>query len=311
MSRPRRQIGHGIYAWAKKEKCSCEPCRKVRSAYAKRLAYDHATGAGRKVDAEPIRKHLLRLLEHGGRAQVANAIGIYPSVLDNIVEGKPGKGPAKFVHRPTAEKIVAATPAMVAAQPRLMSGVGLWRRIQALEYMGYSKSMIAAELGHSETQIFGYLKTTSTWSTTIETMHEVYVRLRDVPGTSERAKFSAYRNDWKPPMCWDDETIDDPETKPYPAACVAWECTRPVVKHSLCKQHREFVRQRRGFEKNRYYGEAVRALRGRELQDSDRLRQEIRQLRAIGFATPAEVAYRLGKTKEYIEKHWEAVDAAR
>lgn len=305
MSRPRTHVGHGVYSWAKKQKCPCAPCREACSIYAKRLKYDHHTGRGRKVDAEPLREHIYELLEHGPRATVAHAIGIYPSVLDNILDGKDGKGPAPFVLRPTAAKIWATTVEKVQAEPRMVDAVGIRRRVQALEYMGYTKAMLARELGVNESQVFSYVKSVTSWTTTIEKIHEVYVRLRDVPGPSQRARFSAYRNDWRAPMCWDDETIDDPEATPGPAACVAWECTRQVKRRSLCVPHLDFVRKRKGLEQARYYTEAVLALRGRELQDGERALQEVRQLREIGFNTPAEVAYRLGKTKEYVERLWE------
>ena len=306
MSRPLRSLNHGEYGYARRTKCPCDDCRAARTRFAKRAKLDKARGIERRVSAEAARAHVQELLDQGVQPiQIAHAAGIADSQVRNLM-GIGGNEPAGHLLRPTHEKLMAVTYDDAITQSALVSSIGIRRRVQALEYIGYTKMQMAERLGVSETMMYSYLRAERTFVPTVQRIHEMYLAMRETSGDNERVRLQAYRRNYFPPMCWDDETIDDPDTKPYPAACVVVECTRRATKTmSLCGEHLRDVRALRGDQSPRAYGMALKKLAGRRLLDGPRIRKEIRDLRAVGYTEPGQVAYRLGKTKEYVERIWE------
>lgn len=90
-------------------------------------------------------------------------------------------------------------------KPRAIPSVGTRRRIEALQWMGYSLQHIADESGWKSEQAVFRL-TTREWleARTAERIKDTYERLAMVAGPSDRARARARRLDYAPPLAWDD-----------------------------------------------------------------------------------------------------------
>lgn len=303
MSRPRTQIGHGVYAWARRERCKCEPCLTAVSRYAKRARLDRERGVARRPPADEVREHANWLLDLGlQRHQISAAAGISDTVLRNILGQRPDSPPAEWVLRTTADKVLSVTYEQAAAVPTYVPIVGVRRRIEALEYLGHPKSVIGERLGVTESQVFSYLKGERARTTTVAAIDKVYRELRTEEGTSERIKWKARRLNFLPPMCWDDEELDDPAATPYPARCAVESCGRRAVKMSLCTWHHEVLRRTKSLDNPRRYVAGVKRM-ARRGSDSAKSLADALDLKERGL-TAAETARQLNLTEDYIVKLW-------
>lgn len=102
-------------------------------------------------------------------------------------------------------------------QPRIVSPIGVQRRIQALVSIGYSYPTLAPELGVSAAQVSKWSKDLAfVRSSTADRVAETYDSLSMTPLTDTRnAKYArtiARRNGWLPPLAW--QNIDDPDEQP-------------------------------------------------------------------------------------------------
>ena len=147
------------------------------------------------------------------------------------------------------------------------SSVGTVRRLQALAAMGWSASEVARRLGVTDSAIFLLRATRGgrVLASTADRVAALYRDLADKPPTGNaivRTKRWAERNGWRPPIAWDDDTIDDPDAQPYAGAPVELDeiAVERYVAGTL--KHREF--QRYSLE----LVEAIRILAGRRLTDA-------------------------------------------
>ena len=295
------KANHGDYGYARRHKCPCEPCRAGVSRYQKKYNYDRARGISRRLPAEPVRRHIQSLLDQGiYEHQISAAAGLSHTMVKNTMRGVMGKPRPEMLLRPTVEKILGVTYEKAAAVPTRVSSIGVIRRVQALEYLGIPKSVMAKQLGVSESMVHQYVSQPEVLTSTRDAVHAMYVALRDTPGTLEYTRWRAYRRDFKPPMSWDDETIDDPETVPHPAACVVAQCTRPAHKWSCCKWHQREIYQMNGAS-GRKYKKTVQRLGQRRPNNMPRTVREIADLRALQVSD-ADIAKHLGITLDYIQK---------
>lgn len=99
---------------------------------------------------------------------------------------------------------------------RTVDPTGFRRRVRALQAVGWPLDQLAAELGTSKHALSQSLNVTSKVSLSRHMrMLDVYRRLADRPGPSERVRGLAVRHGWPAPIAWDDDTMDDPHTEPY------------------------------------------------------------------------------------------------
>lgn len=182
----------------------------VSNIHAKRHQLRKLRGETAYVDATPARLHLATLLGAGwslrsiaaaaevsattlSRLSRAERASCSPDVIRRILTVRPD-GIAETTNRPGAEPFV----------PR----VGTVRRLQALMFMGYSHSDLAAEGIDSR----NLLNQQGRWVTRSrhDAVAEVYRRLASVPGPTPRAGRVARKLGYVGPAAWDD--IDrDPE----------------------------------------------------------------------------------------------------
>lgn len=107
--------------------------------------------------------------------------------------------------------------------PVLISAVGTHRRIQALQYAGWSLQRQARILGVSMQSIQSILQRPRILPATAAHFARVYSILWDqtppmgTPGersATSRSRINARRRGFAPALAWDDDTIDDPAAKP-------------------------------------------------------------------------------------------------
>lgn len=298
--RPRTALNHGDYNFAQRNRCPCDPCRTTVRRCAKRWKLMRDRGVSLMVDAQPIREHVLRLLEMGAQPnQIINAAGIVHAVYDSLLVGRMGKPPALMVRPETAERLRSVTLARALAQPTLLPSIGVRRRFDALRAIGHGPRVIADELGVSVAQLYMYAKAERSESATIERFHAAYVALRNVEGTSPNTLWRGRREQWPTPWCWDDETIDDPDAEPGERVCLLEGCGRGAYRMTLCVQHYQQGRQtRRIHESPQRYRWFVGNTR---VTDSNVIQHDIADLAEFGMSA-TEIVRHLGLARSTVDK---------
>lgn len=123
--------------------CRCDLCRRANSDYENGRAKARAAGDWNGiVSAEKSRKHIDWLSYHGvGRRQVAAATDIAESILVKIINGN------RLNVRARTERLILAVTPECAADHALISARPTWRLIDNLLKAGFTRTLIAAELG--------------------------------------------------------------------------------------------------------------------------------------------------------------------
>jgi len=119
---------------------------------------------------------------------------------------------------------------------KTIDSTGTRRRLQALTAMGWTQDQIAKEVGCSRAAINKLVKRTyrQVYSGTALRIQQAYDRISMTPGPSNISRAKARQFGYLPPLCWDDDTIDDPKAKPY----------RPPYRFVLDKEIDEVLVQR-------------------------------------------------------------------
>ncbi|WP_433673837.1 hypothetical protein [Microbacterium gorillae] len=202
--------------------CRCTACSRHRAESDTRVAKLKAYGrydAG-LVDAEPVRQHLLMLVEFGiGYKRVAALSGVGITGVRNIIWGRQDPGPRKGeipkrIKRENAERILAVKPNLASlAEGRSIPSRGAHRRLQALVARGWSLKKLAARIGVSPSNMTSLMKRDRVTVATHRAVAAVYDELWDVTPPKDEWRDSiaysralCYARDrrWLPPMAWDD-----------------------------------------------------------------------------------------------------------
>ncbi|WP_145906125.1 hypothetical protein [Kitasatospora viridis] len=118
------------------------------------------------------------------------------------------------VRRSTAQRIMAVRLADALCSGASVPAIGSVRRLRALVAAGHPVHKIVAATGLEQTTV-SYLLTGAVTTIRVRTHQRVEVafeRLALVPGHSARSLARAARNQWSPPLAWDDP--DDPSELP-------------------------------------------------------------------------------------------------
>lgn len=93
------------------------------------------------------------------------------------------------------------------------TATGIRRRLQALAAIGYTATDLAEELNLHRGAL-------ACWNFDEVPRYRwpavarLFGRLEMLPGPSEKARTHAAAHGWAPPLAWDEDTIDDPDTEP-------------------------------------------------------------------------------------------------
>lgn len=190
--------------------CHCDRCRKARSFYDR---WRRVPGNVDLVDVTPVREHVAVLRASGmGYRSIEAAAGVSRSTM-NAVIGRPGRA-AKRVRSATAERILAVRPERATSSS--IDGTGTRRRLQALVAIGWSHRALGDRMGMTAPNlgrvIHGYCD--QVLVRTARQVAELYDDLSMTPGPDPRSAARAAAAGWSPPLCWDDDSIDDPAASP-------------------------------------------------------------------------------------------------
>lgn len=198
---------HGSYAgalqhWRESER-TCDACRSAANRARKARDLDRIAGRPRIVELGGRAHHILTTQP---RVQLEKATGIRRPKLMLYTNG----GPECRVHRSTRDRILAAGGGWTV--------VGITRRVQALSALGWSLAALSDEMGLSKDSLGRARNGHRTFirHSFAETIVEHYGQLQAQRAPRHRGSIrviaDARRNQWAPPMAWDN--IDDPNEKP-------------------------------------------------------------------------------------------------
>lgn len=174
------------------------------------------------IDSQPVRNHITRLRVAGmGIKQIARSCGVSPGAIQLIVDRRTGL--AVKVLPSTAARILAitapSTTSDVPAATRPASALGTRRRLRALVAAGYTPSMLSHELGIAPKDAYTLFSHCDDVPAGIaQAVADLFDRLEMTPGPSDRARILAHKLRWAPPLAWDEDSIDDADCDPAPAA---------------------------------------------------------------------------------------------
>ncbi len=213
---PRHGSEAGFEQHNRDDETPCDACHEADLIAARRRGKRKAMGhtyrrqLGTRLHAD-MRRHLDAGASYDDLAEWA---GISPSQVWRA-----------YQNGPTGHLYTRTWNALDQMQPRpVITPIGITRRIRALAWLGYSVQVIADEAGVDFTTISKARATVRKHMNhdTRNLIAAVYDRLAMTAATSEhrqtkagitRARNMARRNQWEPPLSWDD--IDSPDAEPY------------------------------------------------------------------------------------------------
>lgn len=210
---------HG-YARYKLDGCRCGTCRAAVSAYNRRNAMAVTAGTWCPyVDAGPARAHVKAAQAAGiGWRRFVALSGVPRSTVKQLLYGRPDRAPSRRLRVETAERILAFqfTPAARAAGVSI-DATGTHRRIQALACLGWSLSEQARRVGQLVSNYANFLQRTQITMANADKVRALYDELSMTVAPagygSTRVRKLATQRRWRPPLAWDDDTIDDPAAR--------------------------------------------------------------------------------------------------
>lgn len=203
---------HGTRAKYVVEKCHCFKCRLANNTYREWLERQHLYGRPVLVETEVALAHIHLLQSYGlGVRQIAARAGLWRNAVRDVVTGE-----TKRI-RPETEKAilgVECNPEVLASDGTYIDATKTWRRIHALEALGYAKSWIAREAGLGSSIQLRTDRVTARNARKIKLLAE---SVGDTRGPNDRARRRAAMNGYKVPA-WYDDDFELPETDPEETA---------------------------------------------------------------------------------------------
>ena len=216
---PRVRHQHGTVQAYTRDGCRCDDCYAVKSkkdaAIRKEIAQGkHLPGL---VPAGPTMEHLDLLARNGISLQMAGKLsGIDWTSLQRIRSGK-----QEVVQRITEDAVLGIRIDTVAPKGSAVrvDGTGTARRLHALVALGYPIEWIVRYMGlppgamdyvsaggniRWDRALWVRIAYDELWDTTPPDSIRLCERTK--------ARLHAQKMGWPPPMAWDDDTIDDPNT---------------------------------------------------------------------------------------------------
>lgn len=148
-------------------------------------------------------------------SMIAEAAGVAKHTVCDLIHPSKCRPSIQHVHVNTWQRIFAVTLKDCLRQQGYVCAVGATRRMQALALNGWP-SIAFARSGKVPSAV-RVMAGTQKWVGSYPTYWAIvalYDELWDVTGPSARTRIRAERSGWAPAAAWDDDTIDDPATKP-------------------------------------------------------------------------------------------------
>ncbi|WP_435058420.1 hypothetical protein [Streptomyces sp. bgisy060] len=190
--------------------CRCEPCTKAASRAALERLVARQSGRPKWVPSGPALAHLAKLTQTVPIGQVALAADAPRSSLSRLLAQR-----RPTMSRTMAEKILAVR-VVDRSTMSMVNSLGAQRRLQALYALGHWRKTVAEASGLTPQTISELLR--GTWARITvacdDAVRVAYAQLSMSLDNCERNLIRARREQWAPPLAWDEETIDDPMALP-------------------------------------------------------------------------------------------------
>lgn len=170
------------------------------------------------VDVAPVADHVRQLQEAYELASVAfiaKTAGVnYGTLKTALVDYNAGL--RRGIHPEAAHQVLAVThlPAPAFLRRPEVTDIGLTRRLRGLCALGWPLSATARAGSTTVKALTEFLRSGSATPFTRAAVLAAWAALSHHPGLSEIARQRAVARRWDPPLAWDEETIDVPDTRP-------------------------------------------------------------------------------------------------
>lgn len=202
--------------------------RARRQRREKETAYLRTIGQAVRVPPGPAMAHAQALHARGMTgAQIAALAGVSKATAQDLVRGHRTKDrggyPIKDIDRDVAEAVLGVRYREPEVRGSDIDSIGVRRRLQALTAIGYGSPAVATHLGCTFQMVSALTLDKGPVSvSTLAKVSAVYDKLYLTDPLENgltrysvaRAKGTAQRRGYAPPMCWDVDTIDDPDAFP-------------------------------------------------------------------------------------------------
>lgn len=207
---------HGTHIAYILDRCRCRPCRKALHEFNARAYRDRAYGRSNFTPADPVRRHVLMLMNAGLNVNaISAASGVGKETVRGLVWGAKRRKISTRIQKTSAERLLTVRPSAPRTSHARVDSTGTTRRLQALQYLGWSRRYLAAQLGISRGTITRIITTQEKVTSRVEAaVREVYDRLSMTVGPCARTRDTACRRRWVGPLAWDEYAIDDPTALP-------------------------------------------------------------------------------------------------
>lgn len=171
---------------------------------------DQQAGNPRYVSVQPVRDHIAYLRSRGMNSK---DISVHSGILQNTVIHAESIA-VSFVSSRVSKAILGVRPPW--------SSIGLARRLQGLSADGFSRDILSHELGMTKASICSIQTTRRNRTELGELIVSGYNSLSGknpedygaTPGQISYSRKRARLSGYAPTMCWDEDTIDDPDAWP-------------------------------------------------------------------------------------------------
>jgi hypothetical protein len=186
--------------------------------YSHQYRCDQIRSINRTMPTAPIREHVQGLLDADVTMAAICEVSNAPiATLSELAHGKHDR-----INRRLGQRILAVTlpQCLRTGAPRsLVPALGAIRRVQALLALGHTHRTITALLPNRDPSVTMKLVGRQQPGVTFRHLHEAvaaaFEQLSMVPGRSEQTRRRARRRGYKPPLAWDEGSIDLPDAVPH------------------------------------------------------------------------------------------------
>jgi hypothetical protein len=271
---------------------------------------------GPLIDAEPARRHVRNLMAAGvSVVRIAEHAGISFAVVSGLLYTRgPGRGRAEKIRTENASRIMAVHADKIVTY--YVDPTGTHRRLQALMANGWPQMRLGPHIGRHPVYVNALLQQPRIYGVTAVSVAAAYDRLWNQDprqhgvktGTYKKVRGVARAHGWAPPGAWDDDTIDDvsahPEWTGHCGTDRGWwlHNVNDIPVCARCQEaHDAWLAERKhlpAVERFRQLGYAKGAASNRGAV----LAADARELIRVSGLDLAQVAERLGVTRDYIQQ---------
>lgn len=227
---------HPVRSSAPKPGRSLSTVPTIGTSRAKKLRrLNAARGIARRVPAETVRAHIEHLVDMGfSYSAIAAAAGVGERTAYLIA-----RRPQEHVLAAHAKRLMSVGHHPVPEQAgMLIPAIGVRRRIEALNALGWSQEGIGHQLGVSRSAAQEYRRSHSVYYGTWLAVTRLYDELSSIQGPSKKARTHAIRNGYAPPMAWESLDIDHPDARPDLGATDSGEVDEVLLARIIAGHHR-------------------------------------------------------------------------